>query len=427
MRKNKKLSPLAVISLAVFTLILIVILAYKIPAVNERFSWRMEVARTYLRGVFNPAGEMPAPNADSQAVTVTPMPTAMPTSTPLPSQPTPTDLPTVAPTLTPTPIPAAFSLPAPGWEKQGPNNCGPATLAINLRHFGWQGSEKDIAAVLKPEDEDRNVNPEELIYYVRNHAGWLRSEFRVGGDIDLMKRLIAAGFPVMIEESFYFDKPYWPNDDLWAAHYFLLTGYDDAAGVFIGQNSYAETPEQGTNQTIAYEALDKEWKIFNRVYLVNYRPEQEETLKAILGEDWDPDVNRQNALDVAKAETEANPQDAFAWFNLGSNQVYFGNYGEASTAYDKAREIGLPQRMLRYQFGPFFAYFHSGQMDDLMALAEYALQITPNSEEALLWHGWGLYRAGKEQEAIDAWRKALESNPNSTDAIYALNFVGVTP
>jgi tetratricopeptide (TPR) repeat protein len=422
MRKRRTLSLPVVLCLVLLGLAIVALLFYQIPSVKARLDWRVDVARTYLRGVINPAGELPAPVETNDPSTATPSPTATPTLTPVPNQPTPTNISTATPTLTPTPIPAAFSLPAPGWEKQGPNNCGPATLAIYLRHYGWEESEKDIAALLKPLDEDRNVNPEELVYYVRNYAGWLGAEFRVGGDVELMKKLIAAGFPVMIEESFYFEQPYWPNDDLWAAHYFLLTGYDDATQLFTGQDSF-----HGPDLTISYDKLDKEWKLFNRVYLLLYRPEQEETLKSILGEDWDPDANRQNALEVAKAETEADPNDAFAWFNLGSNQVFFGNYGEAATAYDKAREIGLPQRMLRYQFGPFFAYFHSGQTDDLMALTEYALDITPNSEEALLWHGWGLYRLGKDVEAIAEWRKAIEANPNYSDAIYALNFVGVTP
>jgi hypothetical protein len=422
MHKRRTLSLPVVLCLVLLGLAIVALLFYQIPSVKARLDWRVDVARTYLRGVINPAGELPAPVETNDPSTATPSPTATPTLTPVPSQPTPTDILTATPTLTPTPIPAAFSLPAPGWEKQGLNNCGPATLAIYLRHYGWEGSEKDIAVLLKPLDEDRNVNPEELVYYVRNYAGWLGAEFRVGGDVELMKKLIAAGFPVMIEESFYFEQPYWPNDDLWAAHYFLLTGYDDATQLFTGQDSF-----HGPDLTISYDKLDKEWKLFNRVYLLLYRPEQEETLKSILGEDWDPDANRQNALEVAKAETEADPNDAFAWFNLGSNQVFFGNYSEAATAYDKAREIGLPQRMLRYQFGPFFAYFHSGQSDDLMALTEYALDITPNSEEALLWHGWGLYRLGKDVEAIAEWRKALEANPNYTDAVYALNFVGVTP
>ena len=422
MHKRHTLSLPTVLVLVLLGLALVAFLFYQIPSVKAQVNWRVDVARTYLRGVFSPAGELPAPNETRDPATSTPTPSPIPTDTPVPSQSTPTNTPTPTPTLTPTPIPPAFALPVPGWEKQGPNNCGPASLAIYLRHYGWEGSEKDVAAVLKPLDEDRNVNPEELVYYVRNHAGWLRAEFRVGGDLGLMKQLIAAGFPVLIEESFYFETPYWPNDDLWAAHYFLLTAYDDATQLFTGQDSF-----HGPNQTISYEKFDKEWKLFNRVYLLVYRPEQEETLKSILGENWDPDVNRQHALDVAKAETEANADDAFAWFNLGSNHVYFGSYGEATTAYDKAREIGLPQRMLRYQFGPFFAYFHSGQTDDLLALTEYALQITPNSEEALLWHGWGLYRTGKEAEAIADWRKALEANPSYTDAVYALNFVGITP
>ncbi len=53
---------------------------------------------------------------------------------------------------------------------------------------------------------------EELVYYVRNYSGWLKAEFRVGGDIDLLKKLLAAGFPVMIEESFTTDRQYWPEE-----------------------------------------------------------------------------------------------------------------------------------------------------------------------------------------------------------------------
>lgn len=422
MKKRPTLTRPVFIAFTLIGLAVIGLLLYQIPSVNTRLNWRLDIARTYLRGVLSPAGNLPAPDEASQPATIIPSSTPLPTSTPVPSQPTPTHSPTPAPTLTPTPIPASFSIPAPEWEKQGPNNCGPASLAIYLRHYGWEGSEKDIATLLKPLDEDRNVNPEELVYYVRNHAGWLRAEFRVGGSLSLMKQLIAAGFPVLIEESFYFDKPYWPDDDLWAAHYFLLTAYDDTSQLLTGQDSF-----HGPNLSISYEAFDKEWKIFNRVYLLVYRPEQEELLKSILGENWDPNTNRQHALDVALAETEADPSDPYAWFNAGSNYVYFERYAEASTAYDNARQLGLPQRMLRYQFGPFFAYFHSGQTDDLMALTEYALQITPNSEEALLWHGWGLYRLGKEAEAIADWRAAIEANPNYTDAVYALNFVGLTP
>jgi tetratricopeptide (TPR) repeat protein len=139
------------------------------------------------------------------------------------------------------------------------------------------------------------------------------------------------------------------------------------------------------------------------------------------------DANRQHALQVAQAEVDADPEDAYAWFNLGSNLVYFGDYVKAANAYDQARELGLPQRMLRYQFGPFFAYFHSGQVDELLTLTDYALRITDKSEEALLWQGWGHYRKGDSEAALQDWRKALEVNPNYQDALYAINFASSNP
>jgi hypothetical protein len=346
--------------------------------------------------------------------------TLLPTSSPTPGDPeeTPTPGPTATPTLTPTAIPDAMALTPPEWEKQDINNCGPATLSMYLRYYGWEGDQIPIANLLKPLREDRNVNVEELVFYARTHVGWLHTEFRVGGDIELMKKFLAAGIPVMIEEGFQIDETYWPNDDRWAGHYLLLTAYDEAAETFTAHDSFL-----GADRKVKYAEMDQNWKAFNRVYILIYRPEQEETIKAILGEDWDVETNRQKALDAAKAETEADPEDAFAWFNVGTNLVYFEEYGEAARAYDNARNLGLPQRMLRYQFGPFFAYFFSGRNADLLALAEYALQRTANSEEALLWRGWGLYRDGNAGLAIADFNQALVENPNYQDAQYALEFV----
>jgi tetratricopeptide (TPR) repeat protein len=291
-----------------------------------------------------------------------------------------------------------------------------------LGFYGWKGTQKDISDVIKPLEADRNVNVEELIYFVRNNAGWLNAEFRVGGDLTLLKKFLAAGIPVQIEESFLFTEDYWPNDDGWAAHYLLVTGYDDATQTFTGQDSYF-----GPDQKFSYADLDSKWRIFNRVMILIYLPQQQGIVQSILGPDWDVDANRQHALETAQAEAKANPQDAFAWFNIGSNQVYFGQYDAAVEAYQKAISIGLPQRMLRYQFGPFFAYFHTERTEDLSALADYALQRTPNSEEALLWKGWALYRQGKDLDAINSFKKALEANPGYQDAQYAIDFVAANP
>ncbi len=173
--------------------------------------------------------------------------------------------------------------------------------------------------------------------------------------------------------------------------------------------------------------MDEYWQAFNRVYILIYPPQQEPTVQAILGENWDPDANRQYALEASQAETESDPDNAYAWFNLGTNLTYFERYIEATDAFDKARELGLPQRMLRYQFSPFIAYFHTGQIDDLITLTEYALEVTPNSEEAWLWHGWAMYRKGDSNQASADFQRALEENPLYLDAQYAIDFIQSNP
>lgn len=404
------------IALALAGFLLLSVLVYQIPNVKSAVDWRTEKFGLYVKNVLNPPG---------------PMPTALPTTTPFPTEEgTPTHTTTPEPALTPTspaaptaasaPLPAQVTLDPPAWEQQTPNNCGPATLSMALRMYGWTGTQAEIADQIKPVLQDRNVNPEELAWYVRNNAGWLNIEYRVAGDLPLLKRLLAARYPVIVESVTSLDPndALGPNDDLWAAHYLLLTGYDDAAQTFTVQDSY-----HGANLTVAYSQLETDWKAFNNLYIVFYLPQEQAELQSILGADWDADANRQRALELAQAETQAAPQDTFAWFNLGSNLVYFERYNDAANAYDKSREIGLPLRMFRYQFGPFIAYFQSNRNDDLLALTDYARGVTEMSEETWLWYGWALYRKDDFKGARAAWNKALEIRPGYVDAQYALNFL----
>jgi tetratricopeptide (TPR) repeat protein len=414
-------STLARISLLVLALPVLAVLLYQLPPLKTRLDWRVEVALTYLRNVMDPAGEMPTP-LPQPALAITFNPTASPTGGEAAETSTPTTGPTPTRTPSPPPLPQSVNLGSPKWEKQTPNNCGPATLSLYLKTFGWEGNQEDISSLLKPQTDDRNVNVDELIYFVRTQAGWLNAEFRVGGDIELLKRFLAAGLPVVIEEGMRLDSDYWPNDDRWAGHYLLLTGYDDQAQAFTAQDTFV-----GPDRTVPYQSVEENWQAFNYVYILLFKPEQAGMVQAILGEDWDPDTNRQRALEKAQQQTERQPDNAFAWFNLGSNLVYFERYNEAARAFDAARQLGLPQRMLRYQFGPFFAYFFSGRNEDLLAVVDYALQRTPNSEEALLWRGWGKYRAGDRSGALADFQAALDENPYYQDAQYALDFVYANP
>jgi len=396
-------------------LLVLAILILQIPRVKSAASWRYEKFTIYVKNVIDPPGPVPT------ALPVTPRPTVTQTFEVFKTSEVSTPTATPIPTATSAPLPAQVSLTSPPYEQQTPNNCGPATLSMALHLYGWEGSQEDIADQVKPVLQDRNVNPEELVYYVRNFAGWLNVQYRVAGDLTTLKKLLAARYPVIVESVTSLDPndALGPNDDLWAAHYLLLTGYDDATKSFTIQDSY-----HGADLTISYEQLEAEWEPFNNLYMVIYFPQNEAELQALLSTDWDPDANRQRALESSQAATVADPNDAYAWFNLGSNLVYFERYEEAAQAYDKSREIGLPLRMFRYQFGPFIAYFQSNRIDDLLVLTDYARGVTEMSEEAWLWYGWGLYRQNDYKGAKAAWEKALSINASSyVDARNALQYV----
>jgi len=380
------------------------------PSLKEKFDRKWDFTLVYLRSILQPVGALPTPEATSNFTALT-------------SSPATATLPwTAIPTPTPAPLPARVMLTPPNYvasrDQETWNNCGPATLALYLRFYGWSGDQATIAKVVKPFDTDRNVNVDELRDYVRSSASWLDAEFRVGGTTNLLRQLIAAGYPVVIEEAFIVSENYWVNDDHWTGHYLLLTGYDDEQKAFVTQDVY-----QGPNRWVSYADLDKDWQAFNRVYLLVYPPDKTSNLQALLGNNWNETANRQNALKTAQAEAQVNPLNAFAWFNEGSNLTYLDRYSEAAAAFDRARQIGLPQRMLRYQFGPFVAYFQTSRIDDLLALTQYALERTPNSEEALLWRGWALYRKGDRDGAEKAFRMALEYHPGYADAINAINYL----
>jgi tetratricopeptide (TPR) repeat protein len=380
----------------------------QIPAIKSRLDWRYTVWSTYAKNVLDPVGPLPTPVASTPFATYTA------------AADTPTALATEAPTSTPLPLPAQVSLPSPTYERQGINNCGPATLAMTLRMYGWQGNQEDIARIIKPVEQDRNVNPDELRYYVLNEAGWLRAEYRVAGDLQVLKRLLAANYPVVIEEASTLDPQdaNGPRDDLWDAHYLLITGYDEDAGTFTAQD-----PLRGPDKKIPFDLLMSDWKPFNYLYMVIYLPQDEEEVKSILGADWDPEQNRQRALALAQSAVSADANDAFGWFNLGSMLVYFERYPEAAQAFDRAFTIGLPQRMTRYQFWPFSAYYNADRIDYLLELTESTYKPINGSysEEALLWHGYGLLRKGDVTGAAADWNKALKVHPRFCDAEKAIN------
>jgi tetratricopeptide (TPR) repeat protein len=334
-------------------------------------------------------------------LTVEPTPTFTPHFVPGPAQAarsTPADLERAAVLL------AGFTHAYQLW-----NNCGPATLTMALSYYGWGGDQRQAAAFLKPDQEDKNVNPSEMVEFIQQQN--LEAVLRYGGDVNLIRELLLAGFPVLVEKGF--DPE--PERLGWMGHYLLVVGYNEFDGAFITMDSYL-----GPSQNEPYPDFDDFWKHFNRTYVVIYRPEERDDLAAVLGDNMDPTVNFWNALSIAIDEVNENPQDAFAWFNLGTSYAQVAYYQDAAGSYDQARLLGLPWRMLWYQFGPYQAYFQVGRYDEVLALAEAALATTVEVEETFYYKGLALQAQGDMAGARDAYQQAVNFNPNYVDAIQAL-------
>jgi len=341
--------------------------------------------------------------------TTTPTATASftPSFTPVP----PTPLPTLAPTLFP--IPATLRLTGIEWVPQTWNNCGPANLVQAMQFLGWKDDQANVARFVRPNKNDKNTSPFELVDYVNTHTK-LRAVWRIGGSLDLIKRLAYKRFGVLMETGF-FDPD--AVQQGWIGHYRTVMGYDDNQGILIEMDSFKQIKME------KYDYLDDLWDDFNRVYVVVYQPEREGILKDILGADWDPMVNANRALATALTAARSNPQDPFAWYNIGSSYVQLGQYQNAALAYDSAFSLGkLPYRITWYEFGPFEAYYRTGQYDKMLPLIQFTMDSAKNNVEEMLYYR-GLIKAarGDKNGALDDLNAALSYNPGYQAAIAARN------
>jgi hypothetical protein len=328
-------------------------------------------------------------------------------------EPTATPVPTSTPTLTPTPymtpLPAAVQLGADGCHApQGWNNCGPATLSMVLHCYGRTEDQYTVAAATKPDKNDKNVSPQEMVVYAYS----LGDMFAVMGyatDVRVLKLLLSNDYPVIVETWFIPE----PEDEM--GHYRLLTGYDDAAQQFTTQDSY-----NGPNQLVSYDELDALWKVFNRVYVVVSEAGRAQELTLLLDNVTDAEAMYRNALSIALGEVAEDAEDRYAWFNIGSNYVGLGRHAEAANAYDRARTLNLPWRMLWYQFGPFEAYLRVGRYQDVIDLANANLRAAGNLEESYYYRALARRALGDEDGAREDLYKALKYHPHYAQAVEAL-------
>lgn len=451
MKRPRKFNKLWLIPIALVVLIGIALL----PPVYSRLSLQYDLLRSRVIYFFRPPDQAVfQPSEQNNPLTIeTAVETAraemLQTLTPA-STSTPTAGPTAEPTITSTPLPATVSLPGVKYVDQRNrwNYCGPANLTMALTFWGWTGNRDDIAKAVKPGVQDPkldfiqqgrsdvNVMPYELVDYVNDQTDY-RALSRLGGDIELAKKLLAAGFPFIAEKGYY-EKDY-TGKVAWLGHYQFVTGYDDSTQEIIVQDTWNDGP----NFHIKYDDFTSApaWLSFDNIFLVIYPPNREGELMNLLGPYADSQWAAKKALSMADERTQSGDSMSkfFAWFAKGTSFVALQQYADAATAYDQAftiydaigkDNVQRPYRMMWYQTGPYFAYFYSGRYQDVINLANITLTETiskPTLEESIYWRGRAEYMIGDTNSAVNDFRESLRLHPNWAPAIQALQDLGMQP
>jgi tetratricopeptide (TPR) repeat protein len=422
--------PILLIAVAVFALLCVLAVPlYFTPAVQRRAA----AMRTEIHYLLNPpdqvalvpehlVAEAVQATLAALAQSPTPTPSSQPSATPEHTSTVILDTPT--PTFTPapsaTPLPAAVRLTGIRHEWQSFNNCGPANLAMMLSYWGWQGNQTVTKAALRPHPDDANVMPDEMAAYVEANAD-LRALIRTGGSVDLLKRLVAAGFPVLIEIGHH------PDDDWWMGHYVVVSGYDDYYAALITQDSLI-VPDMPR----PYDELNgRWWRDFNHLYLVVYPPERQDELLYLLGSDADPFENARLTLVAAEAEIpHLTGRDLFfALFNRGAGLLALGQPHEAAEVFDTAFAVyGVledkqrPWRLLWYRTEAFQAYYEAGRFSSTVDLTTAALSMLSKRglEESHYWRGISYAALGDRERAVGDLQAALTLRPGYPEAEEAL-------
>ncbi len=425
---------------------------YFAPPFHERLARRMDDLRTQIKYYFNPPDQavfLPTQQAAIDLIVNATMQahTPVPTVTVTPSPGLTRGVPTPTPTAAPRPLPPAVNLPGVVYVDQRDrwNYCAPANLTMALNFWGWKGNRDDVAKVVKPGENDpsksfidrgftdKNVMPYELVDFVNEHTDF-HALYRYGGDIQLIKALLATGFPLIAEKGYY--EADYKGKIGWLGHYQFITGYDDSTQELIVQDTWNDGP----NFHINYDKFMEGWRSFDFVFLVVYPTDHQSAVLASLGPYTDAAWAAQKAVDQANQDVQnlTGIDQFFAWFAKGTSHVALQQYVDAASAYDQAFSIYAslgndnterPYRMMWYQTGPYWAYFYSGRYRDVVNLVNNTFQTVgdPTLEESLYWRGMAEYALGNTAAAVGDVQKSVYYNMNFKAGLAKLQEWGATP
>jgi tetratricopeptide (TPR) repeat protein len=412
--------------------ILVLAVIISLPPVWIHIGWRLDNAILVVSRWINPPENVIfVPSGGS---TVTP---AVPTETPFPTS-TPEIQPT--PTIIPTSLPPFVQLTGVKFVHQHEkwNYCAPSNLSMVLSYWEVWATRDTIAHVVKPWDEDKNVMPYELQYYVENYTD-LKALVRVGGNLQILKNLLANNFVVLVEKGVTTFRDTTTGKFAWMGHYNTVLGYDDNTQSVIVDDSYIGTvdnPGLGINLHIPYSEFIDQWRDFDYIFMVVYPPEKQNDVLNAIGVLADETAAFQEAARIAEEETKTQSglELYMAWFNLGTSRVKLQDYQGAADAYDQAFLIyptipdeQRPWRMLWYQTGPYFAYYYTVRYNELVTLATQTIDSTPKPylEESFYWRAMAELELGEQSKAVEDLNTAYKYHPGFPPVVDLMQQLGI--
>ncbi len=286
------------------------------------------------------------------------------------------------------------------FEPQRMNNCGPVTTNMLLGHFGIHLSQEYTAAKLRPDPGDVSVDDREMVTFAQVEYGY-DGEVRWGGNMRLLEALIANDIPVIVLQLLA------PDSDI--DHFRVVHGYDRVRRTVTVSDSY-----RGRNMEWSYEYFEGLWNRRGYEYAVIHPRAKTPLVQAItLRFRTDDETSKRLSLKHIRNYIASSPADPWGWLQLGQTFYYWGRYEEARQAWDRARELELPQKALWYDVWPIRLINQSGQHREARDLASEVIAKNPSSAEAYYERARANHALGNMLLARDDLSRALDLAPYS--------------
>ncbi len=341
------------------------------------------------------------------------------------------------PTPIPTPIPrkgqldlsqAITAIAAPGAPEYTWENAAPVLLGVLLQYQNVTVDASSLAAKLRPNPLDAAVFPYEIEDYIFNQTS-LQALYRFGGDIEILRRMVDAGLPVLLQKTY-------TGTDVagWAAEYALVVGFDD-----FEQRLELIVLREGSmrSEQILYEDFMPAWLPFGYAYFAILPTGRSGDLARILGENFSDTRNYAVAMEIIDIGLQRNlVQTYWSYFAGATLLTYQGEYQRAALLYDDAfflsyrmPEEQRPWRALWYNSRPYWAYYYTGDFERVITLADETLTNGGNRglEESLYWRAMARNVLGNLTGALADVQAALQVHPQFGPGLYLLEQLSTAP